>query len=437
MWPGRRFMRRKPVGGEAGSNDGSPRQAQSVRDSTIHGDLRQTIIERQYNIHPTSAPNQVVVGEIPAMPAAFVERALLERLTRALDQNIVAVVCALTGMRGVGKTQLAAAYARSKIADGCRLVGWVNAETTGDLIAGLARIADRLEIADPSGDSAESARRLTEHLATMRGDAVLVLDNATDPDEVHRFVPASGARVIITSTSRSFTDLGAVIDVSTYTRPESVGYLTERTGRNKDTDAGTIADELGDLPLALASAAATIRARGLDYTAYHALLCEQQVTEVMPRRKGDMYPRSTAAALLLNVDTVSEGDATGFCASLIGIIALLSPEGVPRELLHTVSKSRDVTTETVERALERCVDGSVLSWSFSGDAVIMHRLMARVLWERYRVTGEFATIAAEVLDLIEPRTFESAQAWERRAEGSGLIAHAEAIWEALTEEGFT
>src|SRR5690606_5259513 len=155
MWPGRRFMRRKPAGGDAGSNDGSPRQAQSVRDSTIHGDLRQTIIERQYNIHPTTAPSQVVVGEIPAMPAAVAERALLERLTRALDRNIVAVVCALTGMRGVGKTQLAAAYARSKIADGCRLVGWVNAETTGDLIAGLARIADRLEIADPSGDSAE------------------------------------------------------------------------------------------------------------------------------------------------------------------------------------------------------------------------------------------------------------------------------------------
>ena len=99
----------------------------------------------------------VVVGEIPRAPQAFVPRATVRRLADALSGPGVAVVCALTGLRGVGKTQVAAAYARSSVDAGDGLVGWVNAESRDDLLAGLARIAARVGVADPDGDSLKSA----------------------------------------------------------------------------------------------------------------------------------------------------------------------------------------------------------------------------------------------------------------------------------------
>ena len=74
-----------------------------------------------------AATGAVVVGEIPRPPQEFVERETVRRLAEALGAAGVAVVCALTGLRGVGKTQVAAAYARSRVAAGDGLVGWVNA----------------------------------------------------------------------------------------------------------------------------------------------------------------------------------------------------------------------------------------------------------------------------------------------------------------------
>jgi len=73
-------------------------------------------------------------------------------------------VCAVTGLRGVGKTQVAAAYVRDRVAARCGLVGWVNAESRDMLLVGLARVADAVGVADPEGDSARSAVRLREHL---------------------------------------------------------------------------------------------------------------------------------------------------------------------------------------------------------------------------------------------------------------------------------
>ena len=58
------------------------------------------------------SPGQVVVGEIPREPVAFVARDTVDRLVGVVGREQVAVVCAVTGLRGVGKTQVAAAYAR-------------------------------------------------------------------------------------------------------------------------------------------------------------------------------------------------------------------------------------------------------------------------------------------------------------------------------------
>jgi hypothetical protein len=376
-----------------------------------------------------AADDRVIVGEIPREPPAFVKRQTLARLAEAASSGQTAVVCAVTGLRGVGKTQLAAAYARDRIDQGCGLVGWVNAESRGSLLGDLARVADAAGVADPEGDSAESARRLREHLTVRATESLLVFDNAADPDLVRAFLPAAGStQVVITSTSHAFTLFGTLVDVSEFSRDESLGYLATRTGLDDRDGAAAVAEELGDLPLGLAQASAVIAGQRLAYREYLQRLSDVPVAQLLGRLPGDDYPRATAAALLLNVAAAEADDLSGLTGRLLRIVALLSAEGVRRQMLCGLSSGDQAA---MDAALQGCADQSLLTWSVTGEYVIMHRLLSRVLRERDKVSGHLSATREMAMDLLEPQLHDEDDAWARREDGAELAAHIEAIWQSV------
>jgi hypothetical protein len=98
----------------------------------------------------------------------------------------------------------------------------------------------------PQGDSATSAQRLRQHLEGRNEAALLVIDNATDPDAVRPLLPATGhTQVIITSTDHAFQALGQMVDVDVYSRDESVRHLYQRTGLDDPQGADELAVALG------------------------------------------------------------------------------------------------------------------------------------------------------------------------------------------------
>ena len=348
----------------------------------------------------------------------------------------------LSGMRGVGKSQLAAAYARDCEVAGWPLVAWMDASTRGQAVAGLAALAVEMGIDDEGGPEG-LARRCVTRLNSREADRLVVFDNVEDFDDLAGLIPRGrGVRVLVTTTVSSPGDsAGRLIAVGTFTRPQSVDFIVERT-RLDDTDsAARLAEALGDLPVALAQAAATIKLNGYaTIDEYLADLRKYRLEEVVDRASGEAYPSAVHAALRMAYTSVldllaeedhargEEGPARAAAAFVqMAALALLAPSGVPRPWLHRVGESEPIARQ----ALRALVAHSVCTLSEDGRYVRIHGLQGRVLREDYNKQPEvFASLEKAVVTLLESIDMDEASKNDaQRADALDMADHLRAISE--------
>ena len=371
---------------------------------------------------PAPVPGHVVAGDVPQPPPAFQPRAGLLAALRVAGPG-VSVVRAVTGMRGVGKTHVAAAYARLCIDEGWRLVAWINAEDLGGVLAGLAAVAAGLGLGVGEGD-AEAAGQAVRHWLEIDGDrCLLVFDNATDPAVLQSFLPAAGAaRVIITSNQQSISNLGAGVPVDVFTEQEALAFLAERTGSADAAGARAVAAELGYLPLGLAQAAAVIADQHLTYGTYLDRLRGMPVGELLRPVEAGKYPRGVAAAVLLSLEGVQAGDDTGACTAVMELLVVLSAAGVRRTLVQEAARqgvldrdgqAGELSPEVVDRALGRLAGASLLNYGVDGSSVSAHRLVMRVIREQLAAGNSLAVVCTAAEQLLDGLAESLSRTWHQ------------------------
>jgi len=368
-------------------------------------------------------------GNRPQVTAGFVTREGQDELfdavfTRAEPRTV------LTGMRGSGKTQLAAAIAARCEEEGWPLVAWIHAASRKQIIADLYELALRTGIDAPNSIPLEViVRRLMDHLRSADGsNSLFVFDNVENPNDLRDLIPEStGVRTLITTTRHlDWDDLGWLrFTVGAFDREQSITLLCERTVDTHREAADRIADALGDLPVAIAQAAATAKQGGYTLSGYLDRLSHHPLESSISPLEGDDYPNAVGIALLMAYEQVLEQLRTKhpqqerIAVSLLDTLSLLTASGVPTHWLLRLDSDSDAVRDT----LSFLKSVAILQESSDGDKTFIHWLQGHVHRETYlndqKQLGEARRCAATLLGGMDVDHLENPE--QRRQETHHLI----------------
>ncbi|MFG3134652.1 tetratricopeptide repeat protein [Streptomyces sp. NPDC048211] len=304
-----------------------------------------TMVVRQGPREPAAWPHQV--GLVPPRALSFQPRTELERLKEAVEGGGTAV---LTGMGGVGKTQLAADYAHSTWLDGrLDVLVWISAGNRSAVVTGYAQAGVELCRADAS-DPEQAARTFLAWLHPKAGAApcrwLVVLDDVSDPADLRGLWPPASpyGRSLATTRRREAALVGhgrRLIDVGLFTEADAVAHLTTSlAAHDRHEPAGrlaALAHDLGHLPLALSQATAYLVDADLDCDAYRRLLADRARTlaQVMPGTGAlpDDQQVALSASWSLSIERADRLDPVGLARPMLRLAAMLDPNGVPGGVL--------------------------------------------------------------------------------------------------------
>ncbi|MFC7612613.1 NB-ARC domain-containing protein [Actinokineospora soli] len=390
-------------------------------------------------------------GSVPVRAAGYQVRELSARLPVSAREGVWGegvTTLVLTGLGGVGKTQLAAELAeRVWLGRAVDVLAWVPAQSREQVVAEYARVAAALtgvEDADPDA----GARRLLDWLASTDRPWLVVLDDVRAPGELANLWPASGRVVATTRWRGAALDAEGrrVVDVEEFSAAESAAFLAQRLAERPERleAADELAAELGHLPLALSQAAEYVMDMGLTCAQYLERWRDRRgpLPEVLPEQ--DDPGATVATTWSMSMERANELKPSGLARRLLALMSFLDPNGIPgdvlvsepaREYLRGGKDEKAIDPDTVKDCLARLHRLSLVTRVQENDTVRVHTLVQLVTRDQLS-RDEAATTAwaaAGALLAVWPDVgWDTALNRLVRANATTLVAlSGNALWEPI------
>lgn len=279
---------------------------------------------------------------------------ILEELHRRLGPDHTVALTqshAMTGLGGIGKTQVAIEYAYRHALE-YRAVFWIGAETIESVMADFLAIAELLQLPERHEANQQRAVEAVQRWLSMHKDWLMIWDNLEDLDLLSRFQPSGRqGTFLITTRHRAVGTLVQGLEVEPMSAKEGILLVLRRakmlspeaTSEQMDQLAlkapgeydatSELVTVMGGLPLALDQAGAYIEETGCRFQDY--LQRYEQYTAQLLERRGipdQSHPQSVTATFRLLSQHVKRTYPAA--AEVLHLCAFLHPEGIPEELLQ-------------------------------------------------------------------------------------------------------
>jgi len=307
----------------------------------------------------------------------------------------VALTQAISGLGGIGKTQLALEYAY-RYQKSYHDIFWASADTEEALMASYVRFAEMLHLPEAEEADQNKVKEAIRRWLRAYTNWLLIIDNIEDLHLLPSFVPENRQGAVLLTTRAQATGTQAHrMEVDTL--PQDVGalFLLHRAklvaldGGLTDVAssdlfaARELCNQLGGLPLALDQAGAFIEEVQCSLQDYQERYRTRRA--LLLKRRGGMvsdHPEPVATTWSLSFEKV--GQRSLLAADLLRMLALLHPDAIPVELL--VQGTRHLGPDSVtkddlalDEALATLGMYSLIRRNRSEKTLSLHRLVQAVL----------------------------------------------------------
>jgi tetratricopeptide (TPR) repeat protein len=339
---------------------------------------------------------------IPYAPNPFFtgQEALLRQLAETLKTGSPTALSqpqAISGLGGLGKTQIAVEYAYRHRQD-YQAIFWVRADTHEALVSGYVALAELLNLPEKDERDQTIIVQAVERWLKTHREWLLILDNADDLSIVGPFLRSLlGGHILLTTRAYAIGPLAQRVEVETMSQEVGVLFLLRRAGligldtsletvsTSERANAQRITEELGGLPLALDQVGAYIQETGCSLARYQQVY-EQHRMGLLKRRGSfsNDYPESVATAWTLSFEKVKQ--QSPIAADLLCCCALLHPDAIPEEFFtdaatHLGPRLQRVTRDSLvfDDAVRVLLAYSLIHRDATTTMLSIHRLVQAVL----------------------------------------------------------
>ncbi|GLV54292.1 hypothetical protein KDH_11400 [Dictyobacter sp. S3.2.2.5] len=250
---------------------------------------------------------------------------------------------ALTGLSGIGKTQIAIEYAYRVCGQGqSPHVLWINAANEGTILTSFVTIAHLLSM-DLTPYERKPDALVADVLCCVEQKCepwLMIIDNADNLELIQAYLPHSGnGRLLLTTQVTAVGMLALPIEVDCMEVEDGIRFLLHRARRldtaspDEVAAARQIVLTLGQFPLALDQAGAYIEETGCSIATYLRLYQDHHQT--LLARRGNAFtnhPNPVATTWSFSFQCLEQRNPAA--AQLLRLSAFLSPHPLPEEFIR-------------------------------------------------------------------------------------------------------